>query len=308
MSQWNVDPIQLAYRSLLVATNSIVLVGLVALGVVTARNASLKHHSGVARGGFLWYKIALWLTVLFYLLSLAASSAQLHRYLVRGYWTTMLSVHINRLLWFAGWIDTVVLAVLMSCIARLIVGTKMAVQQQGAKGYRIFIDVFAGLIIVLGFAAMVMQQVLYSASRSGFAVENDVMTFSALQVAAVGLLIIGGLANTIFSWIQRSATRKEATGAYKSVGTFISAIATINFVLFVWSFVGNIIFNIVVAPIQDPVGWFFTEVFVTRIATVAVLWLIYKLGAKEEGGLWLSTEPHGSGVPKSSNEISVTQV
>lgn len=64
-----VSDVQLAYRATLVATNTVVTAGLIALQVATARNASLKHHSGVARRGFLWYKIALWLTALYVSLS-----------------------------------------------------------------------------------------------------------------------------------------------------------------------------------------------------------------------------------------------
>lgn len=241
-----------------------------------------------------------------YSLLVAISAVQLHRS-IHGTRRSSQTVHLDRLIWVENWFDIASLAILLACIARLIVGTKMVVKQQGAKGYRIFIDVVTALVVILSFAGMIMRQIVWEKSFTGFNFEPNLLTsYSAIQTAVAGLLILGGLVNTVFAWVQAYAAKRQANGIYRGVGSFISAIATVFFVYILWTFVGTILFVVFTGP-NDPTGWFFSDIFITRIAVLVIFYLIYKLGAKEENGLWL-TSGHGTGVPKSSNEISLSQV
>jgi hypothetical protein len=55
----------IAYEGVRLAANAVATGALVGLGVLVARNASLKHYSGLARGGFLLFKVSLPLTALY---------------------------------------------------------------------------------------------------------------------------------------------------------------------------------------------------------------------------------------------------
>jgi hypothetical protein len=242
-----------------------------------------------------------------FLFNLASSATQLSLYL--GTADRSSQIHTLRLGYINGFLETTALAILMASIARLITGTKMVVKQQGSKAYRIFIDTFAALTILLGFVIMVIRQVVIHTGPF-FLREDLSLAHGSMSVAVVGLLAIGGLANTISAWIERRGACKEAGGAYRTVGNYIAAIATVHFVVFIWRLLVGILFATVIPSriYVDPMGWFLAGTFITSIATIAVFFMIYVLGKREEGGLWLTTEPHGRGVPKSSNEISVSQV
>ncbi|KAK4445955.1 hypothetical protein QBC34DRAFT_412549 [Podospora aff. communis PSN243] len=295
------------YEGVRLAANAFSTIVLVWLGVLVARNASLKHHSGPARGGFLLFKIALPLMALVFLFSLASNAVQLSLHL--GTTDRSSQIRTLRLGYINGFLKTTAHAILMASIARLITGTKMAVKQQGSKAYRTFIDIFAALIILLGFVIMVIRQVVIH-NGPFFLREDLFLAHGSMQVAVVGLLAIGGLANTISAWLERRGARKEAGGAYRTVGNYVAAIATLNFVIFIWSLLVGILFATVIPSTLyvDPMAWSLADTFIINIATIAVFFMIYVLGKREEGGLWLTTEPHGQGVPKSSNEISVSQV
>ncbi|KAK0611835.1 hypothetical protein B0T14DRAFT_571695 [Immersiella caudata] len=294
----------LAYEGVVVAANAISFIALAGLGVLVLRNANLKHHSGAVREGFLWFKFALPLTAIVFLFSMAVNATQLAAHASHR---RSNSIHNWRLSYVSSFLDATSLAVLMSSIARLITGTKMAVKQQGGKAYRIFIDVLSVLIILLGFALMVIYQV--ARGNGPFLLrEERILVYGSMGVAIIGLLVIGGLANTISSWIERHGTRRDAGGAYKAVGNYIAAIASVNFLVFIWSVVG-IVFSLLGGAYNwDPIAWFVADTIITRILSVLVFVLIYKLGKRQEGGLWLTTGPEAQGLPKSSNEISVTQV
>ena len=306
------DKVFLAYRGTMVAGNAVVLVALAALGVVVARNGSFKHHGSVARRGFLWFQIALWLTVLVYLFALVTTAGSLARYTGVRNSTPVSEMAFERLSIINTFFDVTAAAILMSCIAKLIVGTKAVVKQQKSSKYGTFITAFVALAILMSFIVMVMRQIIVVRYIRDFRlIFSQIRVASgSMDVAAMGLLLIGGLANTIFAWIQRRATRKEAGGVYSKVGNYISAIASIQFFVFAWTFISGIVFTLGFGSRNiDGVGWFLASLFITHISAFVMFWLIYKLGKKQEGGLWDASEAHESAaVPKSSTDISVNHV
>jgi len=219
----------------------------------------------------------------------------------------------ERLSIFTTFVSTAGAAILMLCITKLIVGTKAVAKQQKSSKYSIFVTAFVALVVLLSFIVMVLREVIVFRyiwdSRQIF---NQIrVAAGAMHVAAIDLLLIGGLANTIFAWIQRGVTRKDAGGVYSKVGTFVSAIANIQLFVFTWTFIGGIIVTLGLGTRNlDFVGWNLADLFITRISSFVMFWLIYKLGKKEEGGLWDVSDAHGSGsaAPKPSNEISVNHV
>lgn len=298
------NSIYVAFRGTVVAADVITLVALVGLAVVVARDSIFKHHSDVARRGFLFFKIALWISALVYLLMLGDAAWSLAGSIVNGRGPRY-NLHIERLFTVNLWFNIVSLAVMMSCIARLIIGTKMVVKNQGAKAYLIIIDIAAAIVALLAFVAMILRQLTtpyYYLSEPSISL---IFSNNVLHLAVAGLLIIGGILNVIFSWIEHHRTRKEAGGMFRSLGTYVAAIATTQLVVFVFSFVGSLV---VTAFSRNLLAWMFIELFIQRIGTVVVFFLILKLGKKQENGLWLMSGAGGLGEPKASNEISVDQV
>lgn len=264
----------------MLAINTVFFVALAALGVVVFRDGSFKHHGSVARRGFLWFQIALWLAVLYVqcatpshlptcltdrccsikrlFFALITSAGNLVRYTGVGNSTPESEMAFERLSIFTTFVSTAGAAILMLCITKLIVGTKAVAKQQKSSKYSIFVTAFVALVVLLSFIVMVLREVIVFRyiwdSRQIF---NQIrVAAGAMHVAAIDLLLIGGLANTIFAWIQRGVTRKDAGGVYSKVGTFVSAIASIQLFVFTWTFIGGIIVTLGLGTRNlDFVGW-----------------------------------------------------